>query len=380
MYHTGKGKPYTAGKDKPLPNLSEDQVKALHYYCWPGSTSAGYKFTPQEMWDMFCTNLLAKGVLPPPKPEYAKPKRPVRAKDLEEGCILRYLGGPQYDGLRLTIGKEYVVRSPSKHGFSIDYDDDGGHTCITRGFWDAGGDLPWDFVSNPNYVHGLDKRKPVYLKDQAQYEGWFEGPIMVLRDYAEENPGAPRVFRDDKKRVFTDKGVWFVASDLTHEEPKPAVKTYKVRDGEAKAGDTVWWLACDGPKQVTLTNDRANGTHEDNVQMFPRVYQLAEPDYDYVNVAGYGKVKAYHYMQAPYNGSSEAYFKATEKQTPIPAKDWRAGDIVRCIDASGGINCFVVGNEYVVNSTCPTGLGLLVYAGPADRAMFSYRFEFVRRP
>lgn len=421
--------------------------------------------------DIAVRNMINTGMvhdIPVPKPTYEKPKRPVRVKDLEEGCVLRFVGWegmPTHERMP-TVGKEYTVTEVWPYAFRTigEYD----------GSWTGKG---WDFVSNPNYAHGLDIRKTYYLKDQDKYSGQYKGkPITISGTaFCERSPKLASYSPSGKYVQGKPITVWPV-EDLTTELPKknynpegypaltsetaqvgaviryvgwedhhghcpkygyettidrvnrlgaiiyrcemdeggvvagqhwtkynlaawvlvkPAVKTYKVRDGEAKDGDTVWWLGQTGPEACVIRDERlvrADDTARSvctlyNLKAHPWVYQLAEPEYDLVRINAGEAVKAYRYMQAPYNGDSRAYFKALDvpKEDMTDPKNWKVGDILR--RTAYGAYAIKAGTEVVYEKRTSSGYTMVDPIKGSNPNGNDYpsmdiakRFEWVRRP
>jgi len=382
-----------ATKDRPLcvwsgPKLTVMQVAAL-FGNTPGRAEGETRSAYEQRVLDALNQLDAIEDAPEPNPAYLPVKRKVRVNDLEPGCVLRFCGGPAFDGLRLTIGKEYVVQTVYRNGFTIDYDD-AGTTGVTRGHWSVCGALPWEFVSNPNFVHGFDKRKPVYLKDQAKYGGCWAGPLTISKALSAMHRGVLATAADGHEGGFS-------VADLTHDEPEP---TYKVRDGVAKRGDTMWWWGCNGPEYCVVGQDTdlAEGqdkwlVNSDNVKHYPDVYTLAEPEHTVVIGPKGERIKAYAYMQPPYNGSYEDYLKAqdTPKSGDTDPTKWRKGDIIRFSPANADNDQlrrteFRPGQEVTFVSHAPDvfrsmgGNIKFESAGKASSGWGASRFEFVRRP
>lgn len=57
---------------------------------------------------------------------------------------------------------------------------------------------------------------------------------------------------------------------------KPVEDTLPVRDGVVTKDSMVWWLAAKGPEHVKASD----GTHWNNIERYPNVYQLATPRYE----------------------------------------------------------------------------------------------------
>lgn len=325
------------------------------------------------------------------KPTFLPIKRHVRWRDLEDGCVLRYCGNEsrdyschEGDGL-LVLGELYTVKR-DECGITIPYSKTSRHG-VHEGYWGWGPSVGmecWEFVSNPNFVHGLDKRKTYFLKDQDKYDGTLKGPIKVLYEYPMtytpfENSQSPT-----NRYAMTDRGCWVPVEDLTTEEPKPAEPTYKVYDGEVKASDKVWWWGNTGPEQRVASENLRNLSH------FPNVYSIAEPPFTMTKLTNGQTIKTYDYMQAPY-GDYKKYQAAhplnkvcDEVKSPadIPPSEWCKGDVLRVVDGYYKGHCIPTGAEVTITDASegyvhvprPAGYGGSV--GGWNKS----RFEFVRRP
>lgn len=336
-----------------VPKLTLDQIAKLRYSAVVGDDWAR---------DTFLTNALLRNLVEDKSQKFLKVARKVRVKDLEPGCVLRYCGhashGPHG---QVEQGKEYKVTSADQFGFYVE-----GSTSS----WDRDG---WSFVSNPNYVHGFRIGETVYSTG-GKCGKWGSssgyGPYTVVG----AGPGS------FSRHVIVNNGGCYPPEYLTRDETKgkgykPPVATYKVRDGEVQEGGDMWWLGFDGPKPAKMT---PGGMDYINCKGHPQVYQLAEPEFDMVRIPGkYELVKAYRYMQYPYNGDSKAYYAGTEHQAIPEPKDWQRGDILRVISNAGDTRA-VVGTEGPLLGT--NGSGSVITYSIAGSCQFADRYEWVRRP
>lgn len=223
----------------------------------------------------------------PEKPAYLPIKRKVRVEDLEVGCVLRYCGNPpgtNYSGNcggALKLGDLHRVTHIEGRVF---LDVPGWERKDDLG-WTETGIKAWEFVSNPNYVHGFRIGETVYRTD----ESWMGAKPSVVTEYQhEEDPAG----RSTCRIVCVEfRGFRYGLSPvvLTRDPTKAygykAPVEYKVKDGVAKEGDTVWWLCTNGdPEKVTVSSDEY-AMHMPNLKRYPDAYQLREPQkvWDYKN-------------------------------------------------------------------------------------------------
>lgn len=355
--------------------LSREQVGMIAFFC------------PMEPMTHLLRELNQAGAIAETKeakPTFLPIKRHVRWRDLEDGCVLRYCGNESGDyshleseGL-LVLGELYTVKR-DYDGITIPYSKTSRHG-VHEGYWCGSirsGEC-WEFVSNPNFVHGLDKRKTYFLKDQDKFGGTLKGPIKVLYEY-DMGPVTENVRRSNRY-VYTDQYCWLPVEDLTTEEPKPAEPTYKVYDGEVKASDKVWWWGDNGPKQMVASESLYN------LRNYPDVYSIAEPPYTMTKLADGTRVKTYDYMQAPYRDykkyqAAHPINKVCEVTSPA---DWQVGDVV-----TGNGNSITLGTrkEYVIESILLQGgraaarvrVKGYAYGGPSAYHS-SDNLAWVRRP
>lgn len=359
---------FNAETAAPVEPITQAQIERFLYSGIGGDFAETIEDAINKGYDLHSQSNYKSGIVPTPaipaspKPAYLPVERKVRWNDLEDGCVLRWCGGKSFDYLRLTIGKEYTVKQVRPGSFKIEYDD-AGDTGVTHGNWAQGGlETPWSFVSNPNYVHGFRIGETVYFttKANAQYS-----PAVVVANLPHEsrwvrlclNGGAAGLAKPSEITRDPTKAYGYVAP----------VVTYKVYDGEVKAEDLVWWWGNDGPRQ-----ERAF-TALYNVKAFPAVYSIAEPEFDTVAVGGFQTVKAYRYLQAPFNGDFEKYRASLKPDFA----SWQVGDILRFADNDVNRDAisFKVGEE--VTFVCYQDGKR--YAKTSKGTYWPRRFEWVSR-
>lgn len=336
---------------------------------------------------------------PAPKPTYEKPKRPVRVKDLEEGCVLRYCGGPNSGdcGGRLKVGEEVKVIRVA-----------GGQTLLAIPGWDDAwwaerGMRDFDFVSNPNYAHGLDIRKTYYLRDQEKYSGQYKGEALIIRGVgaaAHRNSSTDSFSPSGKYVNAGAKGKHaptFPVEDLTTELPK---KNYNpegypaLTEETAQVGAVIRYVGWEDhysscPKygyettidaakvgRFTYACERDDGGRStaqnwttSNANSWVLVKPAVKPDVT-ITAAEYERLKA---LDVP-------------KEDMTDPKNWKVGDILRRTKVSA--YAIKAGTEVVLKEV-NTSRGHKVVdpiAGPnpngdyyPSRPIATY-FEWVRRP
>jgi hypothetical protein len=214
----------------------------------------------------------------PAKPTYLPVKRKVRVEDLEVGCVLRFCGNPpgtDYSGDcggALKLGDLHKVTHIDGRVFldvpGWEHKDDLG--------WTETGINAWEFVSNPNYVHGFRIGETVYCTNGDGGDK-FQKLTVRAKQYPRRGPCLYQWV--DCYGEF--HGGLFHASTLTRDPTKAygykAQVEYKVKDGVAKEGDVIWWLASYGdPERVVVGGDGWH-SNKDNVKGYPDAYQLREP-------------------------------------------------------------------------------------------------------
>lgn len=228
-----------------------------------------------QNWHEYSSWVLVK----PAEPKYLPIKRKVRPHDLEVGCVLRYCGnrpGTKNSGTcggELKLGAEHRVTRIRGDYVFLDIPGWGSAEWTDTGLSD------WEFVSNPNYVHGFRIGETVYstggsLGDWGASSGF--GPYTVKAAVA---PG--ETYGGLPYEVLMECGSEFPASLLTRDPTKAygykAPVEYKVKDGVAKEGDVIWWLASDGDPEKVIVGGPNWYLDETNVKGYPDAYQLREP-------------------------------------------------------------------------------------------------------
>lgn len=268
----------------------------------------GPKFTVEHM-QLICSNYpgggpQAKGLIEnlnrngyveqieeaPAKPAYLPIKRKVRWDDLEDCCVLRYCGNDFFkrhqDLGMLIVGNLYTIRKDARGRITIPYTaPNTSGSGVAAGEW-SGDNLfndPWEFVSNPNYVHGFRIGETVYCMNDDGGDK-FQKLTVRARQYPSRDTGPKWVACDGEFH-----GGLFHAGTLTRDPTKAygykAPVEYKVKDGVAKEGDVIWWLAARGdPERIVVGGDRWD-KNKYNVKGYPNAYQLREPQkvWDYKN-------------------------------------------------------------------------------------------------
>lgn len=284
----------------------------------------------------------------PAKPAYLPIKRKVRVRDLEPGCVLRYCGSPTHGTLVPEIGALVKVTEVCGSGFSTEAS---GNSF--GGSWSEAA-LGWEFVSNPNYVHGFRIGETVYSTggpDETWGKATNYGPYTV-----EKAVDLPHCSTSSLPyEVQMTNGCKFPASLLTRDPTKAcnykAPVEYKVKDGVAKEGDTIWWLASYGDPEKVIVGGLNWGANKDNVKGYPEAYQLREPQ------------KVWDYKVKPVASPKSA--------------DWKAGDIIKRTDYQAlamkpGTECEYLGEGRVRTLNNEEGSGNY---DELDR-----KFTWVRRP
>ncbi len=82
---------------------------------------------------------------------------------------------------------------------------------------------------------------------------------------------------DDEAFAMCNKCGW--GGTLRQAIYEEGIEPTKVRDGTARAGDTVWWSAEDGPEKFVFGYNNETRAHLRNMHEYPRAYSLAEPRY-----------------------------------------------------------------------------------------------------
>lgn len=279
-------------------SLTPEQVYTLlwNWPCFhPENHETGYGWGDMRPMGEFFNALALPGVLKelepkaPAKPAYLPIKRKVRWADLEDGCVLRYCGNDFFkhhqDRGMLIVGNLYTIRKDVWGRITIPYTTPNtSGTGVDAGEWaspGAAGPDPWEFVSNPNYVHGFRIGETVWSTGGGSGR-WGSstgyGPYTVK--------GASSYYPNG---VTISLGGTYPANYLTRDPTKAygykAPVEYKVKDGVAKEGDVIWWLFDFGdPEKVTIDDGHCQ-THASNIRAYPESYQLREPQkvWDYKN-------------------------------------------------------------------------------------------------
>lgn len=277
-------------------SLSREQVYTL-LYNWPGfnaeNPSTGYGYGGHRPMGEFFGALTMPGVLEEPeapaKPAYLPIKRKVRWADLEDGCVLRYCGNDLFDHHQdhgmLVVGDLYTIRKDERGSITIPYTTPNtSRVVVEAGDWTGiSGNDPWEFVSNPNYVHGFRIGETVYCMNGDGGDR-FQKLTIRARQYPSRDTRLGWVACDGEFH-----GGLFNAATLTRDPTKAygykAPVEYKVKDGVAKEGDVIWWLASYGDPEKVIVGGLNWDRNENNVKSYPHAYQLREPQkvWDYKN-------------------------------------------------------------------------------------------------
>jgi hypothetical protein len=142
-------------------------------------------------------------------------------------------------------------------------------------------------ASRPTPAPAKPALPPEYVPTDEDRSGWGPGDVVVCRSKYLPGKGKTTALYGEVGREYVIAGRFH--SDLRftdggHGDPRrfdlvrKAAPKYKVRDGEVTEGDTVYWLAKDGPDKITIG---APGTgwdgNEHNLKSAPWCYQKAEP-------------------------------------------------------------------------------------------------------